>query len=223
MLNNIYLIDKPSGWTSFDVVAKIRGSIKKSTGKRVKVGHTGTLDPFATGLLIVLVGTETKKQSDYMKLDKEYTATLFLGATSSTGDPEGIITRSQETKIIQKEDVEETIKKFVGKIKQTPPQYSAIKVGGQPAYKSARLGKAVDLKPRSIEIFNIGEVTLKWPIMNFVVSCSSGTYIRVLAEDIGKELGCGAYLTELKRTKIGNYNLKDAKNIDDIINDLDQG
>ncbi len=223
MLNNVYLIDKPSGWTSFDVVAKIRGSIKKTTGERVKVGHAGTLDPFATGLLIVLTGTKTKKQYDYMKLDKEYEATLFLGANSTTGDPEGIITKNKDSKEIQQKDVEETVKKFVGKIEQMPPQYSAIKVDGQPAYKSARLGKAVDLKPRNIEIYKIEKVALGWPIMKFVVNCSSGTYIRVLAEDIGKELGCGAYLTELKRTKIGNYNLKDAKNIDFIINSLDKG
>jgi tRNA pseudouridine55 synthase len=223
MTNNIYLVDKPSGWTSFDVVAKVRGTIKKSTGEKVRVGHAGTLDPFATGLLIILTGNETKKQSTYMKLDKEYEATLFLGATSTTGDPEGTITKRLDSHEIDSKKVTQVLQKFVGKIEQTPPQYSAIKINGQPAYKSARLGKIVDIKSRDIDIYSIDNISLEWPILKFAVNCSSGTYIRVLAEDIGKILGCGAYLTELRRIKIGKHSINDAKKVESLINGLGKG
>jgi tRNA pseudouridine55 synthase len=244
-----YLIDKPPGWTSFDVVAKIRSHIKKETGKKVKVGHTGTLDPFATGLLIILVGPATKKQANYMKLDKEYEATLFLGATSTTGDPEGEIktllpvipsdlparsvTRGgvEESRSLHssRDDIEEKfygvtngkIKKvvhgFIGEIEQVPPQYSALKVKGKPAYKLARAGQKVNLKSRKITIYNIEMLDYKWPKLKLKVNCSSGTYIRTLAEDIGRVLGCGAYLTSLNRTKIGNLSLEKAKKLEELL------
>lgn len=218
-MNEILLIDKPAGWTSFDVVAKIRGLVGKREGRKIKVGHTGTLDPFATGLLIVLLGEATKKQAEFMKLDKEYEATLRLDATSSTGDPEGEIEESQilNSKIPNKSQIENILKeKFIGRIEQTPPAFSAIKVNGQRAYTLARKGEKVELKPRQITIYDIKIENYNWPELKITVHCSSGTYIRTLAEDIGKMLKVGAYLTSLRRTKIGKYSLSKAKKINDI-------
>jgi tRNA pseudouridine55 synthase len=231
-----YLIDKPRGWTSFDCVAKIRSELLKkanpptlnSYGRagsqeqianslRLRVGHTGTLDPFATGLLIILVGPATKKQTNYMKLDKEYEAILFLGATSTTGDPEGVISKKLNVHKIYKEEIKHALKQFTGVIEQVPPQYSAIKVKGKPAYKLARAGQKVNLKPRKITVYNIEILDYKWPKLKLKVNCSSGTYIRTLAEDIGRVLGCGAYLTSLNRTKIGNLSLEKAKKLEELL------
>lgn len=211
-MNKLLLIDKPVEWTSFDVVSKIRGIYSKQEGQKVKVGHAGTLDPFATGLLIILVGDATKKQSEYMKLDKEYEATLKLGFTSTTGDPEGKLSQipNDNFQIPNKAQLSNVIIGFMGKIEQTPPAYSAIKVNGQRAYKLARAGKEVSLKPRKVTIHEIKVLEFDFPTLKIMVKCSSGTYIRTLAEDIGKALGCGAYLTRLKRTKIGSFNIKNA-------------
>ncbi len=219
-MNQVLLIDKSAGWTSFDVVAKIRGAAKTISGnKKIKVGHAGTLDPFATGLLIVLIGDETKKQDNYMKQDKEYEATLFLGATSTTGDPEGDIT-PHECKVPDHEGIVTALETFQGTISQTPPIYSAIKVDGKRAYKLAREGKAPEMKPREVTIHEIELLDYKFPELKIRVSCSSGTYIRTLAEDIGKGLGCGAYLTALRRTKVGNYNVENALTIDKALKNL---
>ncbi len=224
-MNEIILIDKPAGWTSFDVVAKIRGILSKNEGKKVKVGHSGTLDPFATGLLIILCGDATKNQDSFMKLNKEYEATLKLGFISNTGDPEGEITpfchseQSEESKKILRftqDDIEKVLKKFIGEIKQTPPAFSAIKINGERAYKLARQGKEVKIEPRIIKIYDIKIINYKYPELKIKVKCSSGTYIRTLAEDIGKDLECGAYLTGLRRTKIGEYDINKAKNIENI-------
>lgn len=233
--NSIFLIDKPAGWTSFDVVAKLRSEIRKQliasserpiAKSEIRVGHAGTLDPFATGLLIILIGKATKRQVELMKLNKEYEATLFLGATSTTGDPEGTITstpsryseaQSKNDSAPTTKEIEDTLKKFTGDMEQTPPQYSAIKINGQRAYKLARAGIKADLKSRKIKIYKTKLLNYTWPKLKIKVNCSSGTYIRTLAEDIGKELGCGAYLTELRRTKIGNFDIKDAISIDKAI------
>ncbi len=214
-MREILLIDKPSGWTSFDVVAKIRSHYSALEGAKVKVGHAGTLDPFATGLLIVLVGEATKEQDKFMKLDKIYEATLRLGTTSTTGDPEGEIleTPHDSFAIPTIEEVRRTLKKFTGKIDQIPPQYSAIKVNGRPAYKYARSGETVSLKSRPIYIHKIEATNYQYPELSLIVSCSSGTYIRTLASDIGKELQTGAYLTTLRRLSIGRYKVADAQNI----------
>lgn len=201
-------------------MAKIRGILRaQNPGQKIKVGHAGTLDPFATGLLIVLVGDATKKQDQFMKLDKEYEAKLKLGYTSTTGDPEGTLTKLPITnyQLPNEDQIAEYLKNFIGEIEQTPPAYSAIKVDGQRAYKLARQGKDVCLKPRKVTIYDLRVMNFKWPELNISVRCSSGTYIRTLAEDIGKALGTGAYLTELRRTKIGKYSIEDTKTVDKIV------
>jgi len=219
---DLILIDKPSGWTSFDCVAKIRGILKAQAvpsipnSPRLRVGHAGTLDPFATGLLLILVGTETKNQANYMKQDKEYQATLCLGKTSSTGDPEGEITKNETAREIKKSELDVALNKFIGLVEQTPPQHSAIKINGQRAYSLARKGESVEIKSRKIKIYNLKVIKYDWPELVIDVFCSSGTYIRSLAEDIGRELGCGAYLTKLRRTKIGEFDLSNAQTMDAV-------
>lgn len=235
-MDQVILIDKPAGWTSFDVVAKIRSNLRRNSpqssvnGKqKLKVGHSGTLDPFATGLLIILTGSATKRQDEFMKQDKVYEATFRLGAVSTTGDPEGEITergmlndeRREATPttnyhLPSTEEVQKALAKFVGEITQVPPQYSAIKVNGKKAYELARAGKKVELKPRQVTIYSLELLEYVWPEIKVRAHVSSGTYIRTLAEDIGKELGTGAYCLELRRTKIGGYEVKDAKTIEDI-------
>ncbi|MBR3248708.1 tRNA pseudouridine(55) synthase TruB [Candidatus Saccharibacteria bacterium] len=210
MEDQIILIDKPAGISSFGVVAKVRVRLRDDFGHKVKVGHTGTLDPFATGLLILLSGKMTKKSSEFLKLDKVYEATLKLGYTSTTGDPEGEITKldNENIDIIE---IKNILKNFIGKIKQTPPRYSAIKINGQRAYKLARKGQKFEIPSRQVEIYSIEILEYNYPELKIKTHVSSGTYIRALAEDIGKKLGTGAYLTALRRTKIGKYSIKDAK------------
>lgn len=174
---------------------------------RTKVGHTGTLDPFATGLMILVIGKECKNASNYSKLDKVYQATIRLGETSSTGDPEGEITQVSETEPT-KAEIEKVLKIFIGEIEQTPPIYSAIKIDGQRAYKLARKGQKVDMPSRKITIYSIKILTYKYPNLVIEAHVSSGTYIRTLAEDIGKKLDTGAYCSELRRTKVGEYSLE---------------
>lgn len=215
MVNGILLVDKPAGWTSHDAVAKARSILRKETGHKIKVGHTGTLDPFATGLLILVVGSYTKKAAEFSKLDKTYEAEIILGATSTTGDIDGEIT-SKSTEKPAETAVREVLGRFEGQIEQTPHAYSAVKVGGQRAYKLARQGKTPELKPRAVTIYSITEVKYEYPKLSFTVKVSSGTYIRSLAEDIGKELGAGAYLSALRRTSVGEYSVERAKQIDKI-------
>jgi tRNA pseudouridine55 synthase len=155
-MEEVLLIDKPRDWTSFDVVAKVRGGLKRKTGQKIKVGHAGTLDPFATGLLIVLIGSATKKQDEYMKKDKEYIATLELGKISSTGDPEGEISSLEEiTAPPSREDIEKALKAFLGEIEQIPPRHSAVKINGQRAYTLARKGEDFLIKPRLVKIYKL--------------------------------------------------------------------
>ncbi len=209
MHDGILLIDKPKGWTSHDAVAKVRNILKKQAGRKIKVGHTGTLDPMASGLLVLLTGSYTKKAGELSKADKTYKAKIELGFNSSTGDIEG-----QKIKISDKQpsknEVEKVIGSFIGKIKQTPPVYSALKIEGKRAYKLAREGKKVKIEPRIITIYDIDHLSYKYPYISFMVSVSSGTYIRSLAEDIGKKLGTGGYLTGLERIKVGDFKIQDA-------------
>ena len=210
------LIDKPENMTSFGVVARVRRKISEAAGKKVKVGHTGTLDPFATGLLILMSGKMTKKCQEFLKLDKVYEATIRLGTTSTTGDPEGEITEEKVAKTPTLEEVEAAVGRFKGEIEQTLPQFSAVKINGQRAYKLARKGRAVEMPTRKIMIYSIEILDYAFPVLKIRCHVSSGTYVRTLGEDIGKILGTRAYLTALRRLKIGNYDVKDAKTLEDF-------
>lgn len=214
--SQIILVDKPAGISSFGVVAKVRAHLRDKFGHKVKVGHTGTLDPFATGLLILLSGKMTKKSSEFLKLDKVYEATLRLGYTSTTGDPEGEITRWPFSELSEGFS-SKTLASFVGKIKQTPPRFSAIKINGQRAYKLARKGQDFEIPTREVEIYSLEIISYNYPELKIRCHVSSGTYIRTLAEDIGKKLGTGAYLTALRRLSIANYNVADALPLSDFV------
>ncbi len=207
------LIDKPKGMTSHDVVDVVRNI----TGER-RVGHAGTLDPNATGLLIVGVGREeTKKLGEVSKnTRKEYQAEVVLGEERDTDDSEGgVIFRNDEI-IPSKADVREILTEFIGNIEQIPPAYSAIKVRGKKSYQVARKGKKIVLKPRKVRVYSIELTSYKYPVLNLRCEVSSGTYIRAIARDIGKKLGCGAYLRNLRRTGIGKYRLDEAVKIEDL-------
>lgn len=224
MENNILLIDKPAGWTSFDVCAKLRGKIKaeyrakgeKPTKRELRVGHAGTLDPFATGLLIILLGDTTKKAGEFLKLDKIYEAEVTLGATSTTGDPEGDITEVN-THVPTRQDIETALQKFTGTITQTPPAYSAIKIGGQRAYKLARKGESVEIPTRQVTIYSLELLSYEYPHLKIRAHVSSGTYIRSLAEDIGTALDSGAYCSALRRTKIADYSIDGVLSIEQAL------
>lgn len=200
----ILLVNKPATWTSFDVVNKIKFAT------RAKVGHAGTLDPLATGLMIICTGKFTKKLTEFSGLDKSYEGTIFLGATTPTYDAEMPADETFDIAAITHEAILNAVKKLTGKIEQMPPIYSAIKKDGKKAYESARKGKEVKLDPRSVEIFQFDITRIELPEIDFVVSCSKGTYIRSLAYDLGRLLNNGAYLKTLKRTRIGDFHLKDA-------------
>lgn len=212
----IILIDKPENMSSFGVVAHVRRKLRDEQGKKVKVGHTGTLDPFATGLMIILAGKATKKSDEFLKKDKEYEATIYLGKTSTTGDIEGEITDVSD-KVPTLDEVKEACGKFVGEINQTVPIFSAVKINGERAYKLARKGKEVEMPTRKVTIFSIDILDYTYPELKIRTHVSSGTYIRTLGEDIGKALGTGAYLTALRRTKIANYDVADALKLDDFM------
>jgi len=205
----VLLIDKPLKWTSFDVVNKVRNALKKKYGK-IKVGHAGTLDPLATGLLIVCTGKFTKRVDEYQAQEKEYTGTIRLGATTPTLDAEMEPDELFPTAHITVEMVHEAVKQFIGEIDQMPPMYSALKVGGETAYKAARAGREVELKSRKVTVteFELTDVTL--PEVSFRIVCSKGTYIRSLARDLGTALESGGYLTSLRRTRIGDFRIEDA-------------
>lgn len=211
--DQIILADKPAGISSFGVVARVRRQLSEQAGRKIKVGHTGTLDPFATGLMILLSGTFTRRAGEFSKLDKVYEATIRLGAISSTGDPEGEITEQLVQDIPSEQQVRQTVKTFLGKITQTPPVFSAIKINGQRAYKLARAGQAVEMPSREVEIYSIELLSYEYPHIKIRAHVSSGTYIRTLAQDIGDLLGTGAYVTELRRVKVGQYDIKDAVTI----------
>lgn len=217
MEKQILLIDKPAGLTSFGVVARVRRKLTQEIGRKIKVGHAGTLDPFATGLLILLIGKATKKAEEFLKLDKVYEATIRLGAISTTGDPEGEIQESKKlTDPPLKTKVETVLKSFVGKIEQIPPSFSAIKINGQRAYKLARRGEKIQMPTRKVQIYEIKILEYSYPILKISCHVSSGTYIRTLAEDIGKKLGVGAYTTQLRRLKIGDWTVKEAKTLEEL-------
>jgi len=210
--DSVLLIDKPSGMTSFGVVARVRRRLSQQLGKKAKVGHTGTLDPFATGLMIIVTGKECRNAGTYSKLDKVYEATIQLGQTSSTGDPEGELTEVSDLKPTL-DEVNEALGQFIGEIQQTPPIYSAIKINGKRAYKLAREGgtaETIEMPVRTVTIFSLELIEYAYPEIKIRVHVSSGTYIRTLAEDNGKVLGTGAYCTQLRRTKIADFSIDDS-------------
>ncbi len=209
----VLLIDKPLEWTSFDVVRKIRNLIKIK-----KVGHAGTLDPLATGLLIVCTGRFTKKINDFMAQEKEYTGAITLGASTPTYDLESAPENFKPTEGITEKLINETAKKLTGEILQTPPIHSAIKQKGKPVYLMARKGIDVVLEPRKITIKKFEITSIEMPVVSFNVVCTTGTYIRSLANDFGAALGCGGYLSELRRTGIGNFRADDAMSMEEFVN-----
>ncbi len=216
MSPEILLIDKPDGMSSFGVVARVRRVLSERAGHKVKVGHTGTLDPFATGLLILLTGKGTKRSNEFLKLDKTYEATVRLGATSTTGDPEGEITENP-VEPVDRAQVQAIIPQFLGEIEQRVPQFSAVKINGERAYKLARKGEQVEMPVRKIKIYSLEILDYAWPELKIRCHVSSGTYIRTMGEDIGKALGTGAYLTALRRTEVGDYSVEDATHLADFM------
>jgi tRNA pseudouridine55 synthase len=214
MEDRIILVDKPAGISSFGIVAKVRRELRDEFGHKVKVGHTGTLDPFATGLLILLSGKMTKKSNEFLKQDKVYEAEMKLGFVSTTGDPEGEVTEYLSQKNEPSlDEIKTCINSFIGEIDQTVPRFSAIKINGERAYKLARKGAGFETPTRKVTIYEIEILDYFYPTLKIRCHVSSGTYIRTLAEDIGKKLGTGAYLTALRRTKIGDYHIEDAKKV----------
>lgn len=212
-MQGILLVDKLAGWTSFDVVNYVRKLVAASESKKpknVKVGHTGTLDPLATGLLVLLIGKEyTRRAGEFSKLDKTYEVTMKLGQTSTTGDEEGAKTAVSGTAPGQTA-VLEALERFSGPIMQVPPVFSAMKINGQRAYKLAREGKAVKLEARPVTIYRNTLMSYDYPCVQFTSEVSSGTYVRSLVEDIGAQLGTGAYMSGLRRSRIGSFQLQDA-------------
>lgn len=210
-MDGILIVDKPQGYTSHDVVDFMR----KRFGLK-KVGHAGTLDPMATGVLVMLVGKYTKASASFMKDDKEYEGVMALGATSDTGDAWGKVTPSVSPYGLTRDEIEEAFSRFRGDIEQKPPMYAAVKVNGKKLYELARKGITLDVAARAVSIRKLEITSIKLPAVSFSVICSKGTYIRQLADDIGKILGCGAHLTLLKRTRSGQFSLADAVVIDDL-------
>jgi len=211
------LIDKDLEWTSFDVVKKIKFLIKCK-----KVGHAGTLDPLATGLLVLCTGKNTKKINDIQNQNKEYTGEFTLGKTTPSHDLETEFIESNDLDDVTEEKINDLRKNFIGEQFQRPPRFSAVKVKGKRAYQFARKNETIEIKEKKINIheFKISEINL--PNISFMISCTKGTYIRSIARDFGKALGCGAVLTKLRRTKIGEFDVKDAFKIDDFVNKINK-
>lgn len=217
----VLLFDKNLDWTSFDLVNRVRNTLcRKMEIKKMKVGHAGTLDPLATGLMILCTGKFTKKIETYQTQEKEYTATLKLGATTPSFDMETEEDSNNDIKYITNELIGKAIEKFKGEIEQVPPIFSAVKVKGKRAFDYARNGEEVKLQARKIVIKNIEVESFVSPNLKIRVVCSKGTYIRALARDIGEELKCGAYLTELRRTRIGEFKVEDAITVDFFLDKL---
>ncbi len=211
----LLLVDKPKGWTSFDVVAKLRGAIRIK-----KIGHAGTLDPLATGLLILCTGKWTKKIDSYQAEEKEYEGTINFSSTTPTYDSESEPDVLFEYQHLSAEQIREAATGFSGMIEQYPPVYSAVKIKGQRAYELARKGKEVEMKPRQVEIKEFEITRVELPEVDFRVVCSKGTYIRSLAHDLGKKLGGGAHLSRLVRTRIGEFHLREARSLEALLEQI---
>ncbi len=216
-VGSVLLIDKPYQWTSFDVVNKVRCLIKHHKHiKKIKIGHAGTLDPLATGLLILCTGSYTKKIDEYQGMEKEYTGTFVLGATRPSYDKETEIDNTFDISTITEDQIYQVAKTFVGNSNQVPPQFSAKKINGERAYESARKGINLKIEPKPIFIREFEITKIELPFVYFRTLCSKGTYIRSLANDFGIKLQNGAYLDTLRRTSIGNYHVNDAFSMETI-------
>jgi len=217
----LLLIDKPLKWTSFQVVNKIRWALKRKFNiKKLKVGHAGTLDPLASGLLIICTGKMTKKISEFQDLDKTYIGTITLGATTPSFDLETPINKRFPLKNLNKEKIIEAKKKFIGPINQYPPIFSAIKKKGKRLYEFARIGKKIEIQSRKVFIYNFEFSKINLPDLNFKLKCSKGTYIRSLANDFGKSIDSGGYLSSLRRTAVGSFKIKNAIQLQEFIEKL---
>lgn len=220
-MDTVLYFDKPLGWTSFNLVNRVRGVLSRHLGvKKLKVGHAGTLDPLATGVMILCTGKNTKLIESFQYQTKEYVATIKLGATTPSFDLETGIDAEYPTEHINEELVKETLAKFIGEIQQIPPTYSAIKINGKRAYEYARKGDEVELKPKTLVIDEIELLEYKMPEIVVRVVCSKGTYIRALARDIGEALQSGGHLTALRRTRIGDIKVENCLQYDDLVNNL---
>jgi len=208
----VVLIDKPLEWTSFDVVSKVRNAIRVK-----KVGHAGTLDPLATGLLILCTGKMTKKIDEYQAQEKEYEGELLLGKTTPSIDGETEVDNEYDISAITETQIREAVKQFIGTISQFPPIYSAIKVNGEPLYKKARRGEPVEIKSREVTVYAFEITKIELPKVAFRIVCSKGTYIRSLVRDLGLALNNGAYMTALRRTRIGNFTVQEAHDLPSFI------
>ena len=219
----VLLINKEINWTSFDVVKKIKNLLKeKFSFKKIKVGHAGTLDPLATGLLVVCTGKSTKMISEIQNQKKEYTGELTMGATTPSYDLETEIDNRYDISNITESDIFSKTKLFIGEVFQKPPIFSAIKLKGERLYEKARRGEKINIKKRKITIYNFKLPKILLPKIHFIIECSKGTYIRSIAHDFGKSLNNGAHLSKLVRTKIGEFDLKDANSIIEFENELNQ-
>ncbi len=217
------LVNKPLKWTSFDVVNKLRYAIKRKLGvKKIKVGHAGTLDPLATGLLIIAIGRDTKKINNYQNMDKVYTGKLVIGATTKSFDAEFEPENFIDTDHVTSEMIEETRKSFVGLIEQIPPKFSAVKIEGETAYRLARKWVDFVIKKRQVNIYEFDISKFEENEIDFKVVCQKGTYIRSLANDFGVKLGTGAYLAGLRRERIGEYDISDSFELEDLVKILDE-
>ena len=220
----VLLFNKELNWTSFDVVNKVRYNLCRKLGiKKLKVGHAGTLDPLATGLIILCTGKATKRIEEIQKEEKEYVATLKIGATTPSYDMETEENSMADYKHVTKDVLESVLQKFVGEINQVPPVFSAVKIKGKRAFDYARNGEEIELQAKKIVIHKITLEQFELPFIQIRVNCGKGTYIRALARDIGEELNCGAYLTALERTKIGSFNISDAFTVESFLENLVTG
>lgn len=210
-MQGIVVLDKPNGMTSHQVVQKVR---RKFNIKRV--GHAGTLDPMATGVLIMLLGKSTKLFDQFMQFDKAYHATLLLGTKTDTADTEGKTIEERDYRFVTVEDLENAFSQFRGTIEQLPPMYSAVRVNGKKLYEYARAGQTVKRTPRTVTVHRLTITEFKPPYVSFYMECSKGTYVRQIAEDVGEVLGCGACISQLQRTKIGDYSIEHAVTIDEL-------
>ncbi len=214
----LILIDKPQGWTSFDVVNKVRGLIRhKYNLKKIKVGHSGTLDPMATGLLLICTGSWTKELHHLTGLDKKYTGLITLGIETDSYDAEGKVTKTRVVPTLSADAINTYLQPFFGEFEQYPPIFSAIKKDGKPLYELARAGKEVKTEPRKVKVYDLQVLDYTPPVVEIMVHCGSGFYVRSLAHDLGEQIGCGAHLSGLIRTAIGEYQLNDAFSMEEVV------